>query len=279
MKQIVTFIIGALCFTAAQSDLEIVIADQTQQVSTLSSNGKKARINNSQEPGYMLIDFKSSQIHMVDPQRKEAMIMSSNSQAASETTKNNVKIKLIKKKKGPKIAGYKTRQYNIQVNKKHCGTIYGSKKVLKKKGFKDIVEAMSQLQQQSANMMGKLGGLIDECELAQMQLSQFYTTTGAPMRLIDEQGVLESEVQSVNSKAKFSKAHYQIPADYKIVDMQQKMQQAQQQTEQAMQQMNENMPDMNQLMQQMQSSEGMPPDFLDKMKKMQEQFKQQLQPQ
>ena len=48
----------------------------------------------------------------------------------------------------------------------------------------------------------------------------------------------------------------------------------QQQMEQAQQQMQQYMPDMNQLMQQMQQQQGLPPEAMEQMKKMQEMFKQ-----
>lgn len=186
-------------------------------------------------------------------------------------------IKLLNKGKGPTIAGFKTQVYSLQVNGKNCGTIFGSKKLLNKKGIKEIFSALSQLQNQTQNMMGAYRGMMGECEQAELQMSNSYNTTGAPMRLLDQQGQLESEVRKINDNAKTPASYYKIPATYRVTNMQEKMNQARQQNERTRQQMQDNMPDMNKLMQQMQQQQGMPPEALERMKKMQDMFKQQSQ--
>jgi len=261
----------------AQADLQIVTREKSGHISTFSTNGKLARIDDSQQPGFILIHQSNNRVSMVDPQSREVMEMGG---IDSKTTNMkipavNLNIKLEKKNKGPKIAGYETRQYDVQVNGRHCGTVYGSIKAMNEKGVDKIFQAMSTMQQQSQSMSRGFGALasgnLSECEQADLQMHQHFKTSGLPMRILDQNGNLESEIIKFNSKAKVPADYYLIPADYRVTNMQEKMNQAQQQ-------MQKSMPDMNQLMQQMQqNNQGLPPEAMEQMKKMQEMFKQQFQ--
>lgn len=279
MKLVITSLLMVCVFTQAQADTQITVRDKSGSTSTFSSNGKSARMDDNQRPGYVLINFDKNQFNMIDPERREIMEMSTMPGNKSKVKTENVTVRLINKGSGPLIAGYKTRKYLIQANGKNCGTVYGSRKVLALKGIEDIFNALSQLQRQSQTMAGAFRGSRDDCEQADLQMSDSIKTTGAPLRMLDQHGQLENEVTSINTRASHPAAFYQPPAGYRVTNMQQQMDQTRQQNQQMMQQMQQNMPDMNKLMQQMQQQQGMPPEAMERMKKMQEMFQQQMPPQ
>jgi len=262
---------------ALQADLQMVTRDKSGHNSTFTSNGKQARIDDNQNPGYILIDQQNNRIGMVDPQRREVLDMGPINDGQTVPMNSGLSIKLEKQGNGPKIAGYKTKKFDIQVNGRHCGTVYGSRKAMKNKGIEQIFKAMATLQQQSSSLnqgfRSLMDGRNDECDRAELEMNKHFKTSGVPMRILDRNSQLQSEVIKFNTKTKLPPDYYTIPKDFKVTNMQQKMNEAQQQ-------MQQHMPDMNQLMQQMQQDQqGLPPEAMEQMKKMQDLFKQQFQQQ
>lgn len=267
-RQLILILCTLSVYGYSQADTQIKTIDKDGESSTITSNGSIVRLDNANEPGYVLIDTRQQQFKMVDAQRQQVMVVdlkSAKKQAPPATSQ--VKISLNKTGKGPKIAGYSTDKYTLSANGKLCNTIFSSKAVMKIKGIAELFDAMGTMEQQSLNMMGGFRSMMDECEEANMQSAELFKTAGAPLRIIEADGQLESEIQSINSNAKINKTYYQIPASYQQVSMQQQM-------DRARQQMQQNMPDMNQIMQQMQQGGGMSPEAMEQMKKMQEMLQQ-----
>lgn len=254
-----------------QADTQIETIEQGGERSTITSNGKSARINNSKEPAYMLIDLKQQQFKMIDPQNRQIMLMDIKSRnKAPSANSSNITITLKKVGKGPKIAGYSTEKFNLLANGQLCNTIFGSQSVLKQKGITELFDALTSMQQQTDAMMDGFSSMMDECTLANLKADELTKTTGAPLKVIDANGQVETEVTAITTNAKIPDNYYQIPANYQQISMQQQMNQAQQQ-------MQQNMPDMDQIMQQMQQDGGMSPEAMEQMKKIQEMMQQQMQ--
>ena len=258
---------------AALADVQITIKGDKGRNSTLSSDGKMARIEDKQMPGYVIIDHASGDFYMVDPQRGEIM-KTSMGKGGVAANHSKITVKLKDKGGGPKIAGYSTRKYELIANGENCGAIYASRKLLKNNNVRAMFDSMRSMQQNTRSMRGGMSGMMSVCDQANMQQADVIESSGVPMRMIDQNGKLESEVLSVDTNKKFAGNHYALPADMKIVDMSDKMNQATQQTEQ----MKENMPDMGELMKQIQQGGGqMTEELQQQMEQMQEMMKQQQQ--
>ena len=80
----------------------------------------------------------------------------------------------------------------------------------------------------------------DPCEQAEQNISKKINKVGAPLRMLDAGGKPVSEVTRIDKKAKLPANAFVIPADYKVQNTGQMMQEAQQQ-----------MPDMQKMMEQM----------------------------
>ena len=117
-----------------------------------------------------------------------------------------------------------------------------------------------------------MSGMMSVCDQANMQQADMIESSGVPMRMIDQNGNLLSEVVAVDTNKKFTASHYALPSGMKVVDMSDKMGAATQQTQQMM----ENMPDMGELMKQIQQGGGQ---MTEEMQQQLEQLQQQLQQQ
>lgn len=271
MKRFLHAAIALVFVTSAQADVLITIKDGKGRTSAFSSDGKMARIEDRQMPGYIIIDHQSGEFFMVDSKRKEIMrtVIDGGSVAEGGTT---VSISLKDKGGGQKIAGYLTRKYEMAANGKRCGTIYASSKLLQNKDVRAIFDAMRNMQQFSRGMRGSMSGMMTVCQQANMQLSDVIESSGAPMKVVDESGKLVTEVLAVDTNKTFPGNHYQLPAGMNVVDMSEKMNQATQQTQEMM----ENMPDMDELMKQLQQGGGqMTDEMQQQMEKLQQMFQQQ----
>ncbi len=258
---------------SALADVQITIKGDKGRISTFSSNGKVARIEDKQMPGYVIIDHASGDFYMVDTKRGEIM-RSGIGKGGVAVNASKISINLKDKGGGQKIAGYSTRKFEMIVNGENCGTIYASSELLKNNEIRAIFESMRSMQQFSRNRTGGMGGIMSVCQQANMQLADMIESSGAPMRVLDQSGKLQSEVVAVDTKKKFAASHYALPSGMKVVDMSEKMNQAEQETQQMM----ENMPDMGELMKQIQQGGGqMTEEMQQQMQQMMKQLQQQSQ--
>ncbi len=274
MKTYPLFISLLLLATGVAADVQIKIKDARGLVSTISSNGKAVRIDEGSMPGYVLIDYASGQFMMVDESRRQIM-HSSLGGGGGAGAPDGVPARLVDSGKGPSIAGYPTRKLAFSAGGKSCGTIYASRELLKDRGVMAMFESMRTMQQKSRGMMGGVSGMLNDCQRANLELADALEANGAPMRIVDANGNLQSEVVAVDSSVSLGRQFYQAPAGMARVDLDQQIGEAMQQGRKMM----ENMPDMNQMMQQMQQGGGqMTEEMQQQMQKMMQQL-QQLQQQ
>ena len=270
-----------ICFSfflasgTALADVQITVKGEKGHTSMFSSDGKRARIEDKQMPGYVIIDYAGDDFYMVDTKRGEIMRTSIGKGGVS-VNDSKISISLKDKGGGQKIAGYSTRKLEMIANGKKCGTIYASSKLLKNNEVRAIFDSMRSMQQFSRNMSRGTSRTMSVCEQANLQMVDMIESSGAPMRVLDKNGNLQSEVIAVDTKKKFAANHYALPSGMEIVDMSDKMNQATQETQQMM----ENMPDMGELMKQIQQGGGeMTEEMQQQLEKMKEMMQLQQQSQ
>ena len=263
--------LAALLFSAgADADLQLEISDVTGG-STVSSNGQKARIDVNGTPGFVIVDYTSGEIFMVDPGRNEVLRGNVSSSGEAE---QNTGVSLEDKGGGQKIAGYDTRKYHLMAGGHQCGTVYTSERLLEHAGVRSMLESMSNLKRATRGMMGSMSVMLSDCERASMQTSEVMQSAGAPMKVLDENGRLVYEVLSVDTAKALPVDYHDLPSGMKVVDMKEMVQRTMEQTRQALEQM----PEMNELMQQIQQSGGqMDEDMQQQIKQMLEQLQQSQQ--
>ena len=187
--------------------------------------GAQVRIDSSAEPGYVLINTDKGTMHAVNHTEKQIMdIGEAISQNKQEMpNKNKYNIKFTRKGSGPTIAGYSTTHYVVMVNGQKCSDEYTSKKMMNdlgvEKTFKKLMAMFKDLVPDMSGMMNQ-----DPCMAAEQQISENYMKHGFPMRSVNKDGSLETEVVRIKKKASVPAGGFDFPKGYKMVDMSQMMQ-------------------------------------------------------
>ena len=273
MKRIVFTPAVLLLCASVFADVEIKVKDGFGGISTFSSNGRLVRIDGGKIAGFIIINFSSGEFFMVDLKRNEVMRTSLDQVDASNSVAP-INISLKDKGGAQKVAGYLTRKYEMIADGEYCGSIYTSSKLLQNGDLRAIFESMRNMQKFSSRMLGGMSEIIPLCQRAGMQTADVIESSGAPLRTVDENGKLISEVVAVDTDKKFASNHYELPAGVPVVDMSERMNQAAQQSQQMM----ENMPDMDELIKQMQQNDGqMSEEMQQQLQQMMEQLQQQQQ--
>ena len=269
-KLLTACLLLGLVFPAA-ADVQIKIRDLTGQSSTVSSNGKMVRIDAGKQ--YFLVDYRAGEFNMVDPARGQVMKSGLGKDGVAVTGSAGVEVGIKSAGGGQKVAGYQTKKYQFSANGQPCGTIYASSKLLKDPGVRSMSEAMRTMQEKARGMMAGFGGMMSPCQQASLQLADAIGSIGVPMKTLDENGKLLSEVLAVDTRKQLPQDYYQVPANLQVVNLDDKIADVQESTQQIMQ----NLPDMNQLMEQMQQGgEGMSEEMQQQMQQQMEQMQKML---
>lgn len=210
------FVLLFLCFwqtSAAVTMIELKQANSS--IDKIYIDGLKVRIDSSIEPGYVIIDAGKRKMYIVSHQEKQIMDMGNvMNKDKSDTKKYNVKF--INKGKGPKIAGYTTQHYIVRVNGKKCSDEYTSKKIAKDFGIEKALEKIFTLPEETEMEMTQ--GM-NECLLAESQISSMYSQYGYALRSLDANGMLDFEVIRLNKNASLPPGGFSLPKGYKNVNM------------------------------------------------------------
>ncbi len=187
-------------------------------------DGERMRIQDSSEPGYMLMHVKEKKMYVVDAEERQVLDMSGvfANRRGGGPQAAKLDVALVKQGKGPKIAGYDTMHYALTVNGEKCSDEYLSGKALSDIAATDAFEALSELAPEGPMGMAQLG----PCEAADFQLTEIYKQHGYPLRIVRADGSLESEVTSVVKNAAAPEGGFSLPADYPVVTFGQMMRQA-----------------------------------------------------
>jgi len=235
------------------------------------TDGSKARIDMSQDQGYVLIDYKTQSMHVVLPGEKQIMDMSGEMPAMAGKPPADVKVTVVPAGKGPEIAGYSTNKFTLKANGQNCGTIYGSLDAMKGSGIGKLLETMQKFEEKQRASMGSYADMMGPCERARMGMSDQAKTVGVPMREVDKKGNVDNEIIRIDTKAPLPANAFSLPGGYKTIVVADQMKQA----KKAMTEMNKHQPEMEAMMKQMQQSGNIPPEAMEQMKRLQEMMKQQ----
>jgi len=248
-------------FVSAGTIIKIQSADS---MATILTDGEFARMNSSGDE-YVIVDYKKKTVKMVNPKMQQVMLLDAG-KTPGRGPASQLRTSVKKLGAGMSVAGYPTQKYAYSANGKSCGVIYGSAEVYRKKGIKELLQAMNNMMEKQQAMLGGFAGMMDDCMLADMKLSEHVNTIGVPMRT-EKNGVVDSEVKSIKLNVALPANTFVIPASYKTVTMDQQIREAKQK-------MQQNQPQVQQMMQQMQQSGQVPPEMMEQMRRVQEKMKQ-----
>jgi hypothetical protein len=244
MKAILLCLLFCGLCNSAWADVQIRFKDVKGGTSTISSNGKKVRINDAQMSGYVLVDSSSGEFFMVDPKGKE-IIRATPVEIEGVEEDERLGISLKPRGGGEEIAGYGTGRFDLISNGIQCGILNGSSELMQNPDLQNMFKAMQGMHRMMRSLMAGMAGLLTECQRATSRLSDLVDTAGFVMRVVDDKGKLLFEVLSVDSSIKLADDYYTLPADMTVVEMNEKVGQAMQKGQGIIQQM----PDFNQILQ------------------------------
>ena len=251
----------------------IVTMKSGNDTSEIITDGKQARMGMGDE-GYIIVDYKTHNVKVVDPGKKQVMLLSVNDMPKGGGKAPKVNVQINNLGSGPTIAGYKTRKFSYKVNGKACGFIYGSKDVYELKGIKELFNAVQTMMQRQQDMMGGYAAMLDDCTLGDLKIGMQVSTVGVPMRM-EENGKVDNEIINIQLNVSLPANVFSIPASYKTVTMSGEIKKAQKDMANIQQQMGQkHQPQFQQMMQQMQQSGQMPPEVMEQLRKVQEQMRQ-----
>lgn len=252
-------------FALADTVVELVSQGAETQFLT---NGSKARINTRNQSEYMLVDFSDNSIYAVMPEKKQVIRVSDSIPAISASAPPDINVKLTPAGPGPEIAGFPTNRFAFSANGEDCGTVYGSKTALQGTSIDKLLRAMSTMAEKHTRSLGAFAAAMPPCQLARLEFSKHLDITGAPLRIQDASGNIDSSVKRISTEARVDAAAYVMPAGYENVSAADKITEVRHQGD-AMRNMQQRDPEMQQMMKQMMESGRMPPEAMEQMQRYQ----------
>ncbi len=187
-------------------------------------DGPRMRVEQTGASEYMLIDHQREKMYVVNPEANEVLDMSSMLAGKNSGAAPKIQAELKHKGGGPSIAGYPTEHYELIVNGQKCSDEYLSREALADTGAADLFDAMAKMT--AGETVGAAAMMMDPCDLADLTLTDAYRERGMPMRVMDDDGMLNTEVVRIDKNAGTPQGGFDVPSGYEVVDFQQMMQQA-----------------------------------------------------
>lgn len=229
MIKIKLFVIAALLSGTATVSADTVIEFKyDNNKSQFLTNGKKARINTRNTDDFMLANFNSNTIYTVSPEKKQVFNLSSSFPTISGFEPPKVRVDIKPAGKGPDIAGYNTNKFRLSANGEYCGTIFASKDALKGTAIETMLDTLKAMADSQLKSLGGFAAVIPDCQMARLRLAEKLAYIGAPMRVIDIEGNVHSEITRIIKNARVEPHNYSIPKNYHNVSLDEKIEQAKQ---------------------------------------------------
>ncbi len=233
------------------------------------TNGKMARINTRGNDGYMLVNFGDYTIYSITPETKQVINITNSLPSISGIEPPRIHLSIKAEGAGPAIAGYNTKKYRLTANGEYCGSVFASRQALKGTSIESMFDTMKTLADNHRRSLGGFAAVIPVCQMARMDLAEKLAQIGAPMRTLDKEGRIESEITMILKNAAVEAHNYSLPSDYKMGSAGEQIKSAQSESPQ-MDRMQRDMPKMQHMMQEMQQSGRIPPEVLEQMRRYQQ---------
>jgi hypothetical protein len=207
---------------SADTVIEFKYSDTTSQFLT---NGNMARINSRGTDDYKLVYFKTGTIYSVTAGDKQITNLSSSIPSINGIKPPSIRVDIKPAGPGTVIAGYNTNKYRLSANGEYCGTLFASRDALKGSAIENMFGTLKTMADNHLESLGGFAALIPTCQLARIQLVEKLRHIGAPMRVLDTKGNIDTEITSIIKNASVDPHNYSFPANYRKVSMDEKIDQ------------------------------------------------------
>lgn len=198
----------------------------SESVSQMWVEGGRMRAQARGEPGYMLMDLRKRTMLMVNTQRKQVVDMSATvfgrRGASAAGAGSGATGTLRRVGDGPTIAGYATEHYVVEVDGETCEELYVSRQAFRDSGWAELwAETGKAFKEMAAEDEGEDA---DPCDIADVQAAD-PAKIGWPLKTVYPDGESTTIVR-IQKNAPLPPGGFEVPAGYKVISMQQMMQEA-----------------------------------------------------
>ncbi len=228
IKTIPVFTFAFLFCTATVSADTVIEFKFDGKQSQFLTDGKNARINTRNSEDFMLVNFDSNTIYTVNPAKKEVFNLSDSFPSITGIEPPKIRVDIKPAGNGPQIAGFQTRKFRLSADGDYCGMIYASKDALKGTDIESMFDTFKSMADSQLKSLGGFAAIIPSCQMARIRLTEKLPYIGAPMRVIDVEGNVESEITRIIKNARVEPHNYSIPKHFDNVSLDEKIEQAKQ---------------------------------------------------
>lgn len=216
--QILVCLLGLFIISHTASAAIVIDVVSKGNTGRVMSDGHRARLDLPGEDGYMLMDYQSGRMLMVSPSVQQVIDLG-NAGSREPVDANAAGIELRPLGHGPKIAGFTTVQFSLVASGQNCGVVFGSDEAMHLRGINQLFDALQSMLESQRNALGSFAAFIDSCTLASMNMAAHAGFTGMPMRMLDVNGKLLSEVRQINTGAEIPLSAFAVPPGYERVSL------------------------------------------------------------
>jgi hypothetical protein len=114
---------------------------------------------------------------------------------------------------------YPTQHYQVVANGVICSDEYFSKAARQVVGLDDFIKVLATLSQDRKQKMGTMPLPVtrDPCMQAQDKLEQELSELGVPMRSVDKNGRVVTEIVSIETEVPVEAGKFELPKDYPVL--------------------------------------------------------------
>lgn len=182
-------------------------------------DGTTARFESPGQPGqYTVFDMKTGKSYGVDSNKRQIVEFDFGGETDEPRQAPDFDIGLEDQGDGPTIAGYPTRHYLLVAEGEICAEYFLSKQAMKDAGLQAFTRALASMVQVDLEDP-------EPCDVADDQMSERYLDYGLPLREVDAEGELETEIVRIQRNAKLPAGGFSLPATYKRLTMEEFIQQ------------------------------------------------------
>jgi outer membrane lipoprotein-sorting protein len=254
-------------FSAVTMAGTVVEIQSKDELTTILTDGQRARINMGGS-NYIIVDYSEQSVKMVSPEKQQVILFNETAMTSGNKSTAAVRTAIERLGEGKEVAGYKTQRFGYAANGKQCAVIYGSWDAYQAKGIKELLTAMKTVMEKQQALIGGFAALVDDCVLADMQISNHVDAIGVPMRT-EKNGQVDTEIKSIKVDAEIPDDVFTIPASYKTVSMQQQLSGLSENMARMQQHVQQYQPTAPQMMRQMQPPAQLSPQAMEQMRRTQ----------
>lgn len=207
---------SSVCFSQFATAGMVIDAETRGQRTQMMTNGQRARLDLPGDDGYLLADFQTGKVLMVTPKKRQIIDLGNGDSA---TGNNAPRVELQPRGGGPQIAGFTTVQFSLSAEGQNCGVVYGSREAMQVRGMDSLFNALKGMIETQFDAMGSFSALLNVCTLASMDFASHADEIGLPMRMLDVNGKVLSEVNRINTNAEIPPGAFDIPSGYHVVSL------------------------------------------------------------